>query len=364
LTLIAIYHLHLQIISRGGGKSAVSAAAYRSGSRLHSEYDGGDHDYTRKGGIVHSEILLPTNAPAEYADRNTLWNAVEKVERYKNAQLAREVEIALPVELSLEQQISLVRKYVQTQFTDCGMIADYSIHEPSKKTPNPHAHIMLTMRPLNEDKSWGAKLRTEGKRTVYTTDWNDQGSAEIWRAAWADAVNETLSQYGHAERIDHRSYERQGVEQIPTVHLGVSVTQMERRGIVTERGDLNREIMFTNSQIKQLRARANGVKAWLDENKNSAPPPLYDLLMAQFHNPEKSKLTNLQEAAKTLVFLEDKHIGNIFDLADKVDEIQRGCTDVTSGRKRLSGAFRPSTNTPSNAKSLPTIGALCRLTTV
>ncbi|GHU94833.1 hypothetical protein FACS1894208_06590 [Clostridia bacterium] len=339
LTLIAIYHLHLKIITRGDGKSAVAAAAYRSGSKLHSEYDGGDHDYTRKGGVVHTEILLPTNAPQEFSDRNTLWNAVEKSERYKNAQLAREVEVALPVELTQEQNIALVRKYVQENFVDKGMIADACIHAPDRETPNPHAHIMLTMRPLNEDKTWGAKLRTVGKKTVYISDWNDRGKAEVWRAAWADAVNAELKKHGHAERIDHRSYERQGVEQIPTVHLGVAVTQMERRGIVTDRGNVNREIEFSNSQIRQLRARANRVKVWLDENKANTPPPLYDVFMeitnAPTGNTQYDKLKHVKLMAKTLMFIQQNSIADLISLADKVGEIQRGCTDAYERKKKV-----------------------------
>ncbi|GHV32080.1 hypothetical protein FACS18949_02000 [Clostridia bacterium] len=335
MTLIAIYHLHLKIITRGDGKSAIAAAAYRSGSKLHSEYDGDDHDYTRKGGVVHTEILLPANAPAEYADRNTLWNAVEKSERYKNAQLAREVEVALPVELTQEQNIALVRKYVQENFVDKGMIADACIHAPDRETPNPHAHIMLTMRPLNEDKTWGAKLRTVGKKTVYTTDWNERDKAEVWRAAWADAVNAELEKHGHAERIDHRSYERQGVEQIPTVHLGVSVTQMERRGIVTDRGNVNREIEFSNSQIRQLRARANRVKVWLDENKANTPPSFHDTLRAMVDNPDKSKITNLKIAFKALDFMLVNNAFDLLALADKVSEIQRGCADAYERKKKI-----------------------------
>jgi ATP-dependent exoDNAse (exonuclease V) alpha subunit len=153
----------------------------------------------------------------------------------------------------MEQNISLVRKYVQEQFVDKGMCADVCVHVA--KEENPHAHIMLTMRPLNEDKSWGAKIRKVNKKPVYTTDWNDRNKAEVWRAEWADAVNAELAAQGFSHTVDHRSYERQGVEQIPTIHLGVAATQMERKGIATDRGDINREIIMTNSQMKQIRAR-------------------------------------------------------------------------------------------------------------
>ena len=148
---MAIYHLSIKIISRGKGKSVVAAAAYRAGEKIKSAYDGIEHDYTRKGGVVHTEILLPDHAPSEYANRATLWSAVEKSETAKNAQLAREIEIALPVELSREQGITLVREYVNRNFVEKGMCADVAIHD--KNDGNPHAHILLTMRPIEPDGS-------------------------------------------------------------------------------------------------------------------------------------------------------------------------------------------------------------------
>lgn len=150
---IAIYHCSIKIISRGKGKSAVAAAAYRSGEKLTNDYDGTTHDFTRKGGIVHTEILLPDNAPREYADRSTLWNAVEDVEKSKNAQLSREIEIALPNELSEAECITLAKEFAQRAFVDKGMCADVCIHNPNREQKNIHAHIMLTMRPFNEDGS-------------------------------------------------------------------------------------------------------------------------------------------------------------------------------------------------------------------
>ena len=151
---MAIYHCSIKIISRGKGKSAVAAAAYRSGEKLVNEYDGAIHDYTRKGGIVHTEILLPDNAPPAFSDRSALWNAVERIEKAKNAQLAREIEIALPHELTREQGVSLVREYVKDNFVAAGMCADVCLHD--KNDGNPHAHILLTMRPIEQDGAWGA----------------------------------------------------------------------------------------------------------------------------------------------------------------------------------------------------------------
>jgi hypothetical protein len=153
--IIAIYHCSIRIITRGKGKSAVAAAAYRAGERIINEFDGKTHDYTRKGGVVHKEILLPDNAPSEYTERSVLWNSVERIEKASNSQLAREIEIALPVELSMEQNISLAKEYCLKNFVDKGMCADICIHD--KGDGKYHAHIMLTIRPLNEDKTWGAK---------------------------------------------------------------------------------------------------------------------------------------------------------------------------------------------------------------
>lgn len=156
---MAIYHCTCKIISRGQGRSAVGAAAYRSGEKLYNEYDGIEHDYTKKGGVVYSEIMLCENAPKEYQDRQTLWNAVEQIEKSSKAQLAREYEVALPVELSREEQIKLVRDFAKENFVDNGMCVDFSIHD--KEDGNPHAHIMLTTRPIEQDNSWGVKQKKE-----------------------------------------------------------------------------------------------------------------------------------------------------------------------------------------------------------
>ena len=267
---MAIYHCSIKTISRGKGQSAIAAAAYRAGEKITSEYDGRTSDYTRKGGIVHTEIILPENAPAEYQDRAVLWNAVEKIEKAKNSQLAREIQLALPVELSYMQNINLVREYVKKNFTDKGMCADIAIHD--NKDGNPHAHIMLTMRPLNEDKTWGDKQKKvyefdkDGNKIydpkkrqykcskVQTTDWNEQTKAEEWRAAWADTANRYLEELNHPSRIDHRSNARQGKEKIPTIHLGVAAHQMEQRGIQTERGNINRAIELANAEIEKINA--------------------------------------------------------------------------------------------------------------
>lgn len=238
------------------------------------------HDYTRKRGIVHSEILLPSNAPPDFQDRGTLWNSVEQIEKACNSQLARELEVALPIELSREEQLRLVRECCSSQFVSKGMCADFNIHDTG--SGNPHAHILLTMRPMDEQGKWLPKSKKEyvldenGERIrlasgryktqkVDLVDWNSHDNAEVWRKAWADLANSFLEQSNRPERIDHRSYERQGIEQIPTVHIGVAASQMEKKGIVTERGELNRSIKAANRMLREIQAQIGKLKEWLSE---------------------------------------------------------------------------------------------------
>ena len=298
---IAIYHCSIKIVSRGKGKSAVAAAAYRSGEKLTNEWDGLTHDYTKKGGVVHSEILLPAHAPPAFSDRSTLWNSVELSEKSNNAQLAREVEIALPVELSGEEQTRLVREYCSSQFVSKGMIADFNLHDTGGG--NPHAHILLTMRPLDERGAWlpkskkeyvldenGEKIRLPSgrykTRKVDLVDWNNRENAEVWRRAWADLANDFLAQNNRPERIDHRSYERQGIDQLPTVHVGVSATQMEKKGIVTERGELNRNIKAANRILREIRRLVRGLKDWIAELKERKAALLEALTEARAQTSE------------------------------------------------------------------------------
>ena len=285
---MAIYHCSIQIIGRSVGKSAVASAAYRSGGKLYDDRTGLTHDFTKKRGVVFTEVSLPAHAPPEYADRNVLWNAVEKAEKKSNAQLAREIEVALPKELSRECQIEIVRRYVQENFISAGMCADWALHvarcpgdissartgaERRKGDGNPHAHIMLTMRGIKPDGSWAAKekkayaLDEEGNRipvidpatgkqklgkrnekmwkriTVEPNDWNDHGKAEIWRKSWADICNEYLSV---EQRIDHRSYKRQEIDLEPTIHEGYRARKMKKAGFVSNRCEYNRIVKKLN----------------------------------------------------------------------------------------------------------------------
>ena len=333
---MAIYHCSIKIISRGKGQSAVAAAAYRAGEKITNAYDGITHDYTRKGGVVHTEILLPRHAPEEYAKRSVLWNAVEQIEKAKNSQLAREIELALPAELAPEQNVSLVREYVIRHFVSAGMCADVCVHD--KNSGNPHAHIMLTMRPFEVDGSWGAKAHKVNGRKIPTIDWNEQTKAEEWRAGWAVACNAVLKQHGHEPDLDHRSYERQGVEQIPAGHMGVAATQMERKGIATERGNVNREIVVTNKQLRQLRARIKQLTDWLKEAvAPDVPSTLTGIVQsALMDNEQRTHLRISNETAtRAIDFLCENDIANPKELRRKVYEMQDQLDDIRRSVKYI-----------------------------
>jgi len=287
------FHSTTKIISRNKGRSAVAASAYISGTKMENTWDGTTHDYTRKRHVIHTEVMLPAHAPPKYADRSLLWNSVEWNEKKANAQLARSIEISLPAELTHEQNIALLRKYVQENFVDEGMCADVAFHD--KGDGNPHAHILLTMRPLTEEGKWGDKSRLEyildadgnripakqkGRwktRKVSATDWDDRGNVERWRAAAADAINRALRDAGFTQGfVDPRSYADQGVQRIPMVHEGPDARAMEKRGIPTEVGEKNREIRQQNKLLSQLEARLARLNAWAQYEKKKD-----ELLVAQ-----------------------------------------------------------------------------------
>ncbi len=225
---MAIYHLSAQIISRGAGRSSVAAAAYRAGERLEDERTGLTHDYGRRRDIA-GWVQAPQDAPEWVYDRQALWNRVEATERRRDAQLARELNVALPVELDREQQQAALWDYVAAHFVDRGMIADVALHHGDPH--NPHAHIMLTMRAVGPD-GFGPKVR----------DWNDRALLGDWREGWEHHINDTLERAGRDERIDHRSLADQGLDRLPTIHEGPTVREMEARGIRTDRGNWNREV--------------------------------------------------------------------------------------------------------------------------
>ncbi|HEL1150949.1 TPA: MobA/MobL family protein, partial [Streptococcus equi subsp. zooepidemicus] len=355
---MAIYHLCIKIISRGKGKSAVAASAYRSGEKIKNEYDGIVHDFTRKGGIAHTEILLPQNAPQEFANRSVLWNSVEKIEKSKNSQLAREIEIALPQELDREKQIELVREYVKENFVKVGMCADIALHD--KNGTNPHAHILLTMRPFNEDTTWGAKSKKEyildengekvklkngnyKTRKINTTDWNEQDKAEQWRKSWADITNNYLEENSIQEKVDHRSYQRQDIEQIPTIHLGVSASQMEKKGIATDRGNINREIRHQNKILREIARRIKALMRWIrsltkDKNNDTSKDKQDDMAIQSTILSKQNDLTDilyhlikgnadnsnidLEKYIESYQFLKEKNIKSISELKENISALR------------------------------------------
>ena len=313
---MAIYHLEAKMVSRGAGRSAVAASAYLSCSRLYNDYDGIQHDYTRKQGLVWQQVFLTEYAPQEWQDREKLWNAVEEVETAKDSRLAREFVVALPIELSREQQIELLQDFIREQFISDGMCADAAIHDTDGH--NPHAHILLTVRPLDEQGKWQYKTEKEylcmkngeergftaaefrtaqnegwekqypykvGKKKVYMTPsaaeaqgfvradkhpkstrygrqnpiserWNSEEQLAVWRAAWADATNRHLERYGHDERIDHRSNAARGLDEQPTIHEGVTARALERKGMIADRCEINRQIKADNALLRELKAAA------------------------------------------------------------------------------------------------------------
>ena len=322
---MAIYHLEAKVIGRGAGRSAVAAAAYMSCSQITNEYDGVQHDYTRKQGLVWQQVFLPEYAPVEWADRAVLWNAVEENEKTKDSRLAREFVVALPIEMEKDGWITLLTEFIQENFVSDGMCADVAIHDTDGH--NPHAHIMLTVRPLAENGTWQYKTQKEylcirnGEEMGFTADelkvaqrdgwekqyqyrvdkkkvymapsaaqeqgleqvsktpkstrfgrqnpiaarWNSEEQLVLWRKAWADSVNQHLERIGADARIDHRSHADRGLLEQPTVHEGVAARAMERQGITADRCELNRQIKADNAFLKELRKQVEKIaKAIMD----------------------------------------------------------------------------------------------------
>jgi hypothetical protein len=348
---MALFHFHVTQLKRSAGQSAVAAAAYRAGEKLHSTYYGEDADYTSKGGVILTDILLPPHAPPEYADRETLWNAVENVERHPKAQLAYSFDIALQNEFSLDENIALVRQFLLDEFVSRGMIVDFAVHDPDKNggIQNPHFHVMCPIRPLNPDGTWGAKQRREyvldenGERVkdeagndvfnaVPTTDWGKPETLEHWRKAWAELCNAKFAEKGLNCRIDHRSYERQGVEQLPTVHEGPAVRQMEVRGIRTDKGDLNRWIRRVNRLRRNISAMLADLFDRLKEIKSelaSPQDPTLAELITDYYNGRNAgawslnaKLGNLKSMSQMVLYLQENGLRTAADLEARAAERQ------------------------------------------
>ena len=365
-------HFNITIIARGKakGSSVMSAAAYQSGDKLYSEYEhewkSGDHLER----IIHKEILLPTNAPEKYRDRATLWNAVDASETKSTAQTARRIIMALPKELTREQNIELIRNFCQTSFVDRGMIADFAVHDDEEG--NPHAHVLLTMRSLNEQGEWNPKTRTEfvldengeriqtanGKfkrRCVSWDGWNDRGNCEIWRHEWEVMQNAALEKAGRTERVDMRSFERQGIELAPTVHLGPAAFALEKKGIHTELGDHNRAVKLINALFTAIKNKLKTLREWLtelseiisDQKKLESPGdyPLLSVLMAYYDLREKERwdwnygarnkggINDLKEKASVFTFLRENDIYSLNDFGRLLNATESKIRGMESEKK-------------------------------
>ena len=370
-------HFDLKIVQRSKRQSAVAAAAYQSGERLFSEYDQKQKYYSHKSEIVHTEIMLPPHAPPEYADRNTLWNAAEAIEKQWNSQLARRLVLAIPRDIPRSQQADLIRDYCREFFVSKGMIADFAIHD--KGDGNPHAHILFTMRGMDEQGKWLPKSRKvydldeNGERIRLasgnwkshkedTVDWNDQKYGEIWRQAWQDTANRYLEAIGSPERLELRSYERQGIDKIPTVHMGPAVSYLERKGIQTNIGNLNRDIKAANSLMQSIRQMVRSLKGWLSDLKEKkaalfkaleqAKEPTIPELLSRYLDKRSEERTgwtskgklkgtvgDFNKVMEALDFLRQKEISTVESLdayLDKVSgEILSTKADMKKSERRI-----------------------------
>ena len=357
---MALFHFDVRQIKRSTGQSAIACAAYRSGQKLYSDYYGEWSDYSRKSGVIGSEILLPDHAPREYADRQTLWNAVEFAERGKKAQLAYSFELALQTEFSVEENMALARQFLLEHFVSRGMIVDVCFHEPDREPPNPHIHFMCPIRPLKPDGSWGQKQRREyllnenGERVkddaghdkfnaVPTTDWGDPETLEFWREKWAELCSAKFEEKGLTERIDHRSYERQGIHQIPTIHEGPAVRAMERRGIRTEKGDFNRWVKATNKMMDLVQKHLDSLTDWIGvlQSELDAPRPksLAEVMNAYYDQrnagaySQRAKINNLKEMSQMLLYLQENNIATLDDARLMVQEYNATFTGMQTDLK-------------------------------
>ena len=280
---MAIYHLSAKIVSRATGRSVVGAAAYRSGELLHDQRTAQTFDYTHKSGIEHSEILAPPEAPSWVHDRELLWNTVEQVERRSDAQLAREIEIGLPVELDQDQQITLLRDYVRDTFVSRGMVADLSLHLDNAE--NPHAHVLLTTRKITPE-GFGAKQR----------DWNGRSELLAWRTEWAHTANQHLTHAGLEIRIDHRTLEAQGIELLPGRKIGVSADRQRHPDLplgIAERVTEQREIAAENGR-RILEKPARALRALTHTQPTFTERDLAKFLHGRTHGAEQFQAAYLK----------------------------------------------------------------------
>lgn len=337
---MSIFHLSIQIVKRSSGRDAVAAAAYRAGQKLDDEQYGLVQDFTHKG-VVFQEILLPQNAPARLKDRETLWNEVERIEKRKDAQLAREINIAFPKEMSIDEMKECARSYIQETFVDEGMIADWAIHNGEPEQPNPHFHVLLTLRGFTEKGEWDKKTRSEykldengekipiidpetGEQKVRirkgkgveklwvrinhpANDWGEHSKTEEWRASWAEHANRYLDQNN---QLDHRSYSRQGIDRTPMIHEGFTARKMEKNGKISERCEINREIRFVNAikdlyktihrKVRDLNERFKRIKNNYRKLRSRIQRNLLDVGGSDSHSRKATRRNRVFEVTDTL----------------------------------------------------------------
>ena len=347
------------MISRAKGASVIASAAYRAGEKLYSERYGETSDYTRKRGVVCSGILLPAHAPPEYADRQTLWNAVEKNERRRDAQLAYSDEFSFQNEFTFEENMELALRFLQENFVSKGLICDYAVHDPEREpggTPNPHMHVLIPMRAIEPNGLFGKKQEQifvldengdriwDEKRGRYKTEsrscngLDKRGALEELRESWARLCNEKFAEKGLDIHLDNRSYERQGVEMLAQIHEGPAVHAMEKKGIRTEIGDYNRFVRQLNAVIRETERKLKDLREWLQtarEELNQLPTPeepsLAWVVQEQLNNlPSRSKsLRHVQEASQALIDLQEMGITNADELDAKVTETSKFYDELT-----------------------------------
>ena len=366
-------HTHVDIVTRSKGASVIAKAAYNARDKLKDEYYVKVHDYSKKDDLVFSKIFLPEHIPKEFSDREYLWNSVEKIEKSKNSQLARNLLFTLPRELNEEDRIKLISEFIEENFTSKGMIADCNIHNPlaSDNEEQPHAHILLTLREIDKQGKWKPKCRKEyildengekiklksgnyKSRKVNLNDWNEPDKAKEWRENFSKKANEYLEKNGIVKRIDPRTFEDQGREELPQIHLGTASYQMEKKGIKTERGNHNRKIIAFNLEFKKLKEELSKLTFWIgslvgklqskydeykqekkDELENKAE--LFNLYeyISIYHDlqGEKAKelkpyasnkkmAADLRRFSKAIYYLRDNKLQTIADLQEKIGTLQ------------------------------------------
>ena len=363
---MALYHFSLKHVKRSEGHTAIAAAAYRSGEKLYDRYYGEVQDYTRKGGVILSEIMLPDYAPERLSDRETLWYEVEKHENRKDAQLAYSFDFALQNELTMEENIEIARKFIRENFIARGMICDIAIHDPDKGKdgiPNPHVHVLAPIRPVNKDGEWGAKrlhipvfdadgnpvLNKRGKQKIdnpFTTDWSDPETLLEWRKNWAELVNEKFAEKGLPCRIDHRSNEERGIEELPQVHEGSAVRRMEQRGIATEKGSWNRWVKRTSDTIRKLLGTLRELSEWIKDAKEEVRrmenPSVVDMVMLYYDHrndvaetygrgTQKAKRGNLQSVSELVAYIHRNNLTDVDTLEALIEKKKEALADEKSG---------------------------------